>query len=610
MFGPPTGGRIRSSGQTLAPAAVQVSASLDLYSTGDTYRAVHHLLPLGAALLDVALERARVERLEQLEAAQQLVADAHDGAPVVELAAVVGRGEDGDEDAVLKELVAVLDDHVGAADEVEVVALQEVHDDGLAEAVADAALVGLPVGRHVGRVAPQQVVEQAVVRHVGGARDLADVVHVGQAGAQAAVHAEDLARHDGGDGQAVEGVDERLPDLDGGAALALVVEAVDARHVGALVVPPQQEEVLRVLELVAEEQQDGLEALLAAVHVVAEEEVVGVRREAAHLEGAQQVRVLPVDVAHDLDRRVQLDQRRLAQQQLAHRRAHGRDLGVLQAHRLGRLGRVAGVEQPVDHLVEVDGLEAVHAHAGRAAGRIGQAGAAASAAAVVTDRRQRRVRVDRIDLVLLPQQDRRLGLRAGLAGRVVGTAGHRALGHVVDLAHALRGAHVLVAAADRRRHGRGRRRLRRAAAAGPVGRLLGEDVVVQHRGRRRLRAGPRRRLAAAGRPEGRGVGPVAVDVQRGARAVRAAAAGDLGADDAAEGPGRLLGLGLAHRRQAQPVAAGAIGSIPAVPVLGPRAPILELRFLLTHSLLRALRSEAENHAGAGPCLVLELLLIG
>jgi hypothetical protein len=68
------------------------------------------------------------------------------------------------------------------------------------------------------------------------------------------------------------------------------------------VVAAQQEEVLGVLDLVAEEQQDRLEALLAAVDVVAEEEVVGRGREAAHLKEPDQVRILPVDVADDLDR--------------------------------------------------------------------------------------------------------------------------------------------------------------------------------------------------------------------------------------------------------------------------------------------------------------------
>jgi len=51
--------------------------------------------------------------------------------------------------------------------------------------------------------------------------------------------------------------------------LTLVVEAVDAVDGGALVIAAQQEEVLRVLDLVREQQADGLQALLPAVDVVA-----------------------------------------------------------------------------------------------------------------------------------------------------------------------------------------------------------------------------------------------------------------------------------------------------------------------------------------------------
>lgn len=136
-----------------------------------------------------------------------------------------------------------------------------------------------------------------------------DVVHTRHAGTQPAVHTEDLGRDDGCDGEGVEDVDERLPGLDVGSAFAFVVETVDCergeqreplaptflsdpspnlpssssslftsltpRNIRALMVPPQQEEVLRVLDLVAQQQQDRLEGLLPPVDVVPEEEVVG-----------------------------------------------------------------------------------------------------------------------------------------------------------------------------------------------------------------------------------------------------------------------------------------------------------------------------------------------
>lgn len=48
-------------------------------------------------------------------------------------------------------------------------------------------------------------------------------------------------------------------------------------------VAPEQEEVLGVFDLVRQQQADGLQRLLPSVHVVSQEQVVGLRREAAVL---------------------------------------------------------------------------------------------------------------------------------------------------------------------------------------------------------------------------------------------------------------------------------------------------------------------------------------
>ncbi len=135
------------------------------------------------------------------------------------------------------------------------------------------------------------------VGNVSWAHHSPDLLHALEVGAEATVHGEDLLVDDGGNGEAVEAVGERLPQLDVVAALALVVEAVDAVDRGALVVATEDEEVLGVLDLVREEEADGLERLLATVNVVAKEEVVGFWGEAAILEQAEQVVILAVDVA-------------------------------------------------------------------------------------------------------------------------------------------------------------------------------------------------------------------------------------------------------------------------------------------------------------------------
>jgi hypothetical protein len=78
--------------------------------------------------------------------------------------------------------------------------------------------------------------------------------------------------------------------------LTLVVEPVDPVDGCALVVATKNEEVLRVLDLVGQQQADGLERLLASVDVVSKEEVVGFGRESAVFEQSEEVVVLPVDV--------------------------------------------------------------------------------------------------------------------------------------------------------------------------------------------------------------------------------------------------------------------------------------------------------------------------
>lgn len=52
-------------------------------------------------------------------------------------------------------------------------------------------------------------------------------------------------------------------------------------------VPSQEKEILGVFDLVGEQEADGLQGLFAPVHVVAEEEVVGLGRKPPVLEQPQ-----------------------------------------------------------------------------------------------------------------------------------------------------------------------------------------------------------------------------------------------------------------------------------------------------------------------------------
>jgi len=137
--------------------------------------------------------------------------------------------------------------------------------------------------------------------YISRAHDAANLLHRVQVGTQTTVHGEDLLVNDGSNRKAVEAVRKGLPQLNVVPTLALVVETIDAVNRGALVVTSQDEEVLGILDLVGQEQADGLKRLLATVDIIAKEEVVGLGREASVLEESEKIVVLAVNVAADLE---------------------------------------------------------------------------------------------------------------------------------------------------------------------------------------------------------------------------------------------------------------------------------------------------------------------
>ena len=250
--------------------------------------------------------------LEDLEGAHEGLVDRHDGGRVVELPAVVRGREEGDELPAGEELVPVLHHLVGPADQIQIVLVEKGADDVLPEGEGDAPVVLPPAVDLLVGIGPDDVAEQAGVGDVRRALDVVDLLEGGQLRAETAVDAEDLLVDDGTAREAVEDVREGLPELDGMPALALVVKAVDPVDRGALVVPPEDEEVLGVLDLVGQDQAGALEALLAPVDVVTQKQVVRVRGKATVLEDPEHVVVLPVGVPDDLEGCRQLQEHRLS----------------------------------------------------------------------------------------------------------------------------------------------------------------------------------------------------------------------------------------------------------------------------------------------------------
>lgn len=199
------------------------------------------------------------------------------------------------------------------------------------------------------------------------------------------MHTEDLVVHDCGRREAVEHIRERFPKLNTEPALAFVVEAVDPVDARTLMIPPEgeretretyldastsegpgenppyAEEILGVLNLVRQNANGDLDGLLAPVDVIAEEEIIRLRRKSPVLEDAQQIVELPVGIAcagrisarggtrsgrnakhertsaaprtDDLDRRGQFEQHGLAQHEVARSMAHHLNLGLCSSRR-------------------------------------------------------------------------------------------------------------------------------------------------------------------------------------------------------------------------------------------------------------------------------------
>ena len=104
--------------------------------------------------------------LENLERAQERLVHTHHRTSVVEFSAVVRRREQRYELALGEELVTVLDDLMGTADQVHVMLLQEAGDDIRAEGEGDATIVLAPSGDVLVRVRPEQITQQSTVRNL------------------------------------------------------------------------------------------------------------------------------------------------------------------------------------------------------------------------------------------------------------------------------------------------------------------------------------------------------------------------------------------------------------------------------------------------------------
>lgn len=170
---------------------------------------------------------------------------------------------------------------MGAHHKIHVVLLKKVGNDVRTEDERDAAIIFFPTRNVLVWVSPKQVTDETSVRNVGRAHKPTYLIHVGNFWGETTMHADDFFIDETTDGHTVEHVTELLPQLDVVAPLTFVVEAINPGDGSAFVIATKLEEVLWVLYLVSKHQGDGLQALLPAINIIAEEDIVAFWREPA-----------------------------------------------------------------------------------------------------------------------------------------------------------------------------------------------------------------------------------------------------------------------------------------------------------------------------------------
>ena len=116
------------------------------------------------------------------------------------------------------------------------------------------------------------------------------------------MHGKNFLIDDCSDRKTIEAISEGLPQLDVVPPLALVVKSVDAIDRGTFMVSTQDEEILRVFDFIRQKKADCLQRLLSSVHIVTKKQVIGFRGKSAVFEEAEEIVVLPMNVATDLIR--------------------------------------------------------------------------------------------------------------------------------------------------------------------------------------------------------------------------------------------------------------------------------------------------------------------
>jgi len=139
------------------------------------------------------------------------------------------------------------------------------------------------------------------------------------------MHRKNFFVNDGCNRQAVKAISESLPQLDVVPAFAygekhgmsyevswvtdlekrtFIVKAVNPIDTCTLVISTKNKKVFGVFDLVGKEQANGFQGLFSSIDIIAQEQVIGFRREATVLKKSEEVIILAMNVTCERRRQV------------------------------------------------------------------------------------------------------------------------------------------------------------------------------------------------------------------------------------------------------------------------------------------------------------------
>ena len=187
---------------------------------------------------------------------------------------------------------------MSTANQVNIIFLEETLNHRLSKRVRYTTVILAPGGLALLGVRPKQVAEETILGHFRGPGNLLELRDGDEFWGEPAVHAKNFIVNEGRDRHTVENVLELFPEADAVPIFALIVEAINTVDLAALVVASEEEEVFLELDFVGEQENDGLEGLLATVDVISQEKVVSLGRVPSVLKQPEQVGELTMHVTY------------------------------------------------------------------------------------------------------------------------------------------------------------------------------------------------------------------------------------------------------------------------------------------------------------------------